>query len=288
MTERLHESQPKPRVSILMLTYNRPQMIGRAIASVRNQTFTDWELLIVQDGSNPETELLVRDWLAKDSRIHFFPRGKAGSIAEASNFGLAEAQAEYVAILDDDDYWCCADKLASQVEFLDGSPEYVGCGGGYVVVDQDGRERGKFLKPEYDDAIRAGALLANPMVNSTTLFRRVINGKPVFYDLTMRQFADWDFWLTMGALGKLYNFPRHLTYYALWEGGSSFRAQRANGRAALRIVYKHRRKYRRFSMGMTLACLYVCYSFLPAGIRRLSYGKLSASKKALSSVRESS
>jgi glycosyltransferase involved in cell wall biosynthesis len=273
-----------PRISVLMLTYNRPQLIGRAVASVCNQAFADWELIIVQDGDNPETGRLLEEWLVKEPRIRYLQRGTVGSIAEASNFGLRAARGEYIAVLDDDDCWNCPDKLARQVEFLDANPEYVGCGGGYVLVDQEGRKRGKLLKPEKDAAIRARALLANPVVNSTALFRRVVNGEAVAYDLSMRQFADWDFWLTMGARGKLYNFPMCLAHYAIWEGGSSFRAQRANGLAALRIVWKHRREYRGFWMAAMLAGLYLGYAWLPTELRRASYTSLSAMKKALASA----
>lgn len=271
----------QPRVSVLMVTYNRPEMIGWAIASVCEQSFAEWELIIVQDGTNPDTERLLKDWLAKDQRIRHLRRGTVGSIAEASNVGLAAARGEYVAILDDDDCWTHTDKLKRQVEFLDANREYVGCGGGFVVRDQKNRQRGKFLKPEQDAAIRARALLANPVANSTALFRRVVAGKPVAYDASIRQFADWDFWLTMGARGKLYNFPSHLAHYTLWEGGSSFQAQRENGRAALRIIRKHRREYRRFVPAVLLACLYLGYACLPLGVRRASYASLSALKKAL-------
>jgi glycosyltransferase involved in cell wall biosynthesis len=271
------------RVSILMLTYSRPQLIGRAIASVCAQSFEDWELIVVQDGSNPETHCLLEAWLAKESRIRYCHRGMPGSIAEASNFGLALARGEYVAILDDDDDWALTDKLARQVDFLDCHPEYVACGGGYIVVDQHGRKRGALLKPETDLAIRARALLANPIVNSTAMFRRVVNGEPALYDTSMRQFADWDFWLTMGAKGKLYNFPNYLAHYALWEGGSSFQNQKDNGRAAIRIVRKHRLQYQGFVLALTFAWLYYLYACLPTLFRRASYSALSALKKALAS-----
>lgn len=264
-----------------MVTYNRPQMIGRAIASVRDQSFAEWELIIVQDGTNPDTEQLLKAWLAKDRRIRHFRRGTVGSIAEASNFGLAAARGDYVAILDDDDYWSDPDKLKRQVEFLDGNPEYVGCGGGYALMDQNDHQRGEYLKPEHDAAIRSRALLANPVANSTSLFRRVVEGQSVAYDASIRQFADWDFWLTMGARGKLYNFPLQLTHYALWEGGSSFQALPENGRAALRIIRKHRREYRGFVPALLSAWLYFCYACLPQGMRRVSYTSLSALKKAL-------
>ena len=274
----------RPKVSVLMVTYNRPQMIGRAIASVCEQSLGEWELIIVQDGTAPDTERLLEDWLANDERIRYFRRGTVGSIAEASNFGLAAARGDYIAILDDDDYWIDRLKLERQVEFLEEHPGYVGCGGGYVVLDRHDRLRGKFLKPQDDAAIRERALVANPMANSTAMFRRVIGGAPVAYDTSMKQFADWDFWLTMGARGKLYNFPFHLAHYTLWEGGSSFQRQRENGRAALRIIRKHRREYRGFAPALLLACLYSCYAYLPERFRRASYASLSALKKALAAA----
>jgi hypothetical protein len=95
------------------------------------------------------------------------------------------------------------EKLARQVDFLDRNPEYVGCGGGYVVVDQHGKKRGMFLKPENDAAIRSRALLANPIANSTAVFRRMIKGEPALYDLAMRGFADWDFWLSAATCGAI-------------------------------------------------------------------------------------
>ena len=271
----------QPKVSVLMVTYNRPQMIGRAVASVCEQSLGDWELLIIQDGSNPDTERLLEEWLARDQRIRYLRRGTVGSIAEASNFGLAAARGDYIAILDDDDYWIDRLKLERQVEFLEENPGYVGCGGGYVVLDQYDRQRGKFLKPQDDAAIRARALLANPIANSTAMFRRVLEGVPLVYDVSMRQFADWDFWLTMGTRGKLYNFPFHLAHYTLWEGGSSFQRQRENGRAAMRIIRKHRRAYGGFAPAVLLAWLYCVYAHLPGGLRRASYASLSALKKAL-------
>src|SRR5690242_18037456 len=143
-----------PKVSILMLTYNRPTRIGRAIASVCHQSFQDWELIIVQDGAHPQTSHIVSSWVVKEPRIRHLVRGTVGSIAEASNFGLMQATGPYIAILDDDDYWSDPDKLVRQVDFLDAHPDYVACGGGYVLVDEQERQRGIFLKPEDDAGIR--------------------------------------------------------------------------------------------------------------------------------------
>lgn len=264
-----------------MLTYKRPQMLARAISSVLGQSFQAWELLVVQDGDTPETGRLVQEWSEKEDRIRYFRRHTIGPITEASNFGLSHARGEYIAILDDDDSWRDPDKLAHQVAFLDTHPEYVACGGGYSVSDENGRFHGVFFKPEHDSAIRARALLANPIANSTAVFRRVVSGTPVTYDGSMRQFADWDFWLSMGSLGKLYNSPVLTTDYTLWKGGSSFQNQRGNALAAIRIICKHRRQYSGFPLALVLASLYFCYTCLPLPVRRFSYNRLSALKKAV-------
>ena len=267
-----------------MLTYNRPKMIGRAIASLVAQSYRDWELVIVQDGDNSETERLVGDWTAQDRRIRYFRRGVVGSIAEASNFGLEQMRGEFVAILDDDDYWAQPDKLARQLEFLEGHGDYVAVGGGYIVIDEHGVERGRYRKPETDAEIRSKALVANPVANSTAMFRRVIGGGAARYDTSMRQFADWDFWLAVGSQGKIHNLPEYLAYYALWEGGSSFKHQKANARAALRIVGKHRPQYGNSVYAYTVAALYLGYAHLPGPVKRASYASLSALKKSLTAA----
>src|SRR5512147_897840 len=96
---------PSPRVSVLMLTFNRPRFISRAIESIVAQTFTDWELIVVHDGPNEEIASIMQGWAAREPRVRYFRRTEKGNIAQANNFGLRQAHGEYVAVLDDDDYW---------------------------------------------------------------------------------------------------------------------------------------------------------------------------------------
>src|SRR3989338_101943 len=150
-------------VSILMTTWNRPQFLGQAIESIRTQTFADWELIIADDGSTDNTKQIVAEWMRKDKRIVYVNPGHLGRIAKISNFGLRGAKGEYVAILDDDDWWMDPKKLEKQVGFIDGHPHWVGCGGGFMAVDKDVMPKGRFLKPDRDADIRKVMLFANPM-----------------------------------------------------------------------------------------------------------------------------
>lgn len=263
-----------------MLTYNRPQLIGRAIQSVVDQRFREWELLVVQDGENERTQSVMAEWRKRDDRICYLPRGTVGNIAEASNHGIRRARGEFLAILDDDDSWATPEKLEKQVAYLDRNPGCVGCGGGVIVVDQDGMEKMRYLRPERHEDIRRGALYTNPMGHSTTVARMAAVMECGGYDETLAGYQDWDLWLKLGLRGKLYNFPEYFLCYTVWEGGGSFQQQAKNTRSALRIAWRHRRDYPGFFGGFSLWLLQHLYAHLPAPVKKASYAFLSRSKKA--------
>ena len=264
-----------------MATWNRANLIGRAIQSVCDQTFKDWELLVIDDGSPDNTETVVQEWQRHEPRIRYIKVPHRGSIAIVSNDGLRAARGEFIAILDDDDWWCDAEKLAKQVAFLDSHPDCVACGGGIILVDTEGREIGRTLKKESDAEIRGVALFANPLVNSTTLFRRAASAAVGDYDETLSQFADWDFWLKLGNQGAFYNFPEHFAAYRVHPGSSSFRRQRENAISAIRIVKRYRRIYPGFWKGMAYAYGYRIYAALPEWFRRATSGFLLVAKKKI-------
>ena len=275
-----------PRVTVLMLTFNRPQFIGRAIRSITNQNFQDWELIVVQDGDNQQTIKVMQEWVSGESRVRYFHRSQPGNIANACNYGIARARGEYIAILDDDDYWPTPDKLKKQVEFLDSHPEYVACGGGVTVVDEHDTPALTYLKPQADADIKRRALYANPMTHSTTLYRKSAAELVGFYEESLAGFQDWDLWLKLGRLGKLYNFPEVFMHYTIWSGGGSFMQSRANTRSAVQIVRRHMGEYRGSWAALFMAYSYFCYARLPRPIRELTFSTLSKLKKRLFSDRK--
>jgi glycosyltransferase involved in cell wall biosynthesis len=274
-----------PRVSVLMLTYNRPQFIGKAIESILAQEFQEWELLVIHDGSNDEIPVLIEEWQKRDSRVQYFHRMMPGNIAEASNFGLAHARGEYIAVLDDDDYWACGDKLSKQTQFLDSHRDHCCCGGGVIVMDPAGREQMRYLKPEEDEQIKRWALMANPLAHSATLYRLESALRTGGYDETLAGFQDWDLWLKLGKLGKLYNFPEYFLHYRVWQGSGSFHQSKGNTESALRITRRYRHDYSGFALAFPLALLYHVYAHMPVRVQRVSYSSLSRLKKALFSDR---
>lgn len=201
-----------------------------------------------------------------------------GRISAVSNVGLREAKGEFVAVLDDDDWWRDPQKLEKQITFLRSHPDYVACGSGIIIVNEAGKETGKALKPETDEAIRRVALMANPMVNSASMFRRAVD---VYYDESLIQLADWNFWLTLGTKGKLYNFQEYFLSYRVWRESISFTRQREHAKASRRIIRAHRNEYPNFRKALAITYLYLWYSYLPFALRKRLNASLSWLKKKI-------
>src|SRR4051812_10833764 len=106
-------SKALPKVSIVMPTYNRAAFILESIASIQRQTYSHWELIIVDDGSEDETEILVNG--LQDSRIHFYKAGRIGVIIRLRCLGMEKVSGELIAFMDSDDLWA-PQKLEKQVQ----------------------------------------------------------------------------------------------------------------------------------------------------------------------------
>src|SRR3989344_5001552 len=95
----------------------------------------------------------------------------------------------------------------------------------------------------------------------------------------MPQFADWDFWLKMGLIGKLYNFPLYFLSYRMWEQGMSFAKQKVNARCAVRIAKRYAHMYPNRFSSLAFAYGYVLYTYVPESVRRFFNPLLSKAKK---------
>ena len=113
-------SSTAPLVSIILATYNRRNLIGESITSVLNQTYPNWELIIVDDGSDDDTSEIVKQYA--DKRIDYFRVPHTGMLGAVRNLGIRKAKGEYIAFQDSDDIWR-EDKLTYQLQLFNKHPE---------------------------------------------------------------------------------------------------------------------------------------------------------------------
>lgn len=253
-------------------------MLRRAIESVLKQSFSAWELIIVDNESTDETPVVLKEFAARDPRIILRRNEHGLFLSQSLDIGLSLARGEYIARLDDDDYWIDIDKSKKQIDFLDTHPECVLVGSGVVVVDGAGNERFRYFKKETDEEIRRTALFANPFSHTTVMFRTAEARKVGGYG-SERYCEDWDLWLRLGQVGKFYNFQEYFTAYTMDGNNDSFLAQRPHTRKALQIIRAHRNEYPGFWKAYILNYAQYAYSFMPRSTRRFFQASLSSWKR---------
>ena len=126
-----------PKVSVLMANYNGERFLASAIVSILEQSYKDFELIVVDDGSKDSSPAILRTFMSKDSRVKGFYFSRNQGLARALNYGLAQVQGEYIARMDSDDL-CHRDRLAKQVTYLDKHPGIYMLGCGYQNIDEHG------------------------------------------------------------------------------------------------------------------------------------------------------
>ena len=276
------ETKKPPQVSIILPTYNRSVQLRRAIGSVLEQSFTDWELIVVDDASTDDTPAVVRAISAHDSRVVYVRNEKNNypDIARTLNRGIEYARGSLIARIDDDDYWIDDDKLEKQVSFFERHSDCAVVGSGMVLVDPNGHEIARYLKKETDQEIRKTALFANPFSHTTVMFRADLARKVGGYG-DWRYAEDWDLWLKMGCVGTLYNFPEYFAAYTVSGKNKSFVYLRAQTKMNFKFLALHKNEYPGYTKACVINLLQYIYSFLPVALRRRFQSVLSNLKRRL-------
>ena len=183
-------SDAAPRVSVILPAYNAEGAVRRAIDSVLAQTMPDFELLVIDDGSEDGTGDVVR--AVEDARIRYVRRPHAG-LPQTLNAGLAEARAPVVAVQDADD-WSAPQRLERQLAVLDARAEVAVVGSRMPEVDADGRELTARAPFEAGDAYHV-LMRFNPISNPSSAYRREVVAALGGYDRRYGCAPEYDLWL---------------------------------------------------------------------------------------------
>ena len=197
-----------PRVTVLLPVFNGEPYLQDAIASVLAQTYRDFELLIVDDGSTDRSPEIAARFAAADGRVRICRREHRG-LVDALNFGIEAARGEYIARADADDV-NLPHRLKTQVELLDATPDVTACGTWVTILDGGA----VWHLPTDPAALHAALLFAIPMFHPTVMVRRrwlVQSG--LRYDPAFAHAEDYDLWERGAANARYANVPRALVRY---------------------------------------------------------------------------
>jgi glycosyltransferase involved in cell wall biosynthesis len=232
-----------PKVSIILPVYNGEEFLRQAINSVLLQSFADWEMIIINDGSSDTSGSIIGSFVSKDSRIRQIVHERNLGLVASLNEGVAVSSGEYLARLDSDDFWSDPDKLARQAAYLDNNPQCGLVGTRAEMVDMAGKHLYDFKPPSDDKNIRKQILLRNCFIHSSILIRKNILQQAGGYRVEDRHVEDYSLWLRMGKLAGFANLPEVSVVYRKNPSGITRTKNREQVRAALQLVEKFKNEY---------------------------------------------
>jgi len=228
--DRLRASNSRPLVTVLLPVRNAEAWIDDTISSLKTQSLTDFEVLVVDDkGEDRSIEILRRSGL-RNLRII---QGRGQGLAQALALGVLESRASIIARQDADDL-SFPERLAVQYEFLSINPDYVACGSAAIEIDEFGRRIGRIEVPLSNAAIRLRMTFLNPFVHSSIMMRKdAVLAVGNYRSPSSSAFPeDFDLWARLSSCGKMMNFPDSLVAYRRTPDGLTSRKQREIGRGA--------------------------------------------------------
>lgn len=199
-----------PKVSVIMPVYNGQEFLRETMDSVLNQTFTDFEFIIINDASKDSTEEIIKSY--EDDRIVYLKNEQNLGVAGALNRGLENAKGEYVARIDADDI-AMPERFQKQVEFMDKHPDVGVCGSHIRIFEQDGAER-DFKYSELDAELRVDMLFNSAFAHPAVMLRKsVLDKNKIFYNRDFEKAEDYRMWYDIMRVSKGYNLQEPLLRY---------------------------------------------------------------------------
>ncbi|MEL1242377.1 glycosyltransferase family 2 protein [Flavobacterium flavipallidum] len=200
----------KPLVSVIIPTFNAEKYISDTIQSVQNQTYQNWEIILVDDASTDATPKIIASFLT-DKRIQFYPLEKNSGTGVARNIALEKAKGKYIAFLDADDLWK-AEKLEKQINFMQ-TYELPFTFSFYEWMDEHGNTLAKRIEAPRNLSYRQ-LFFCNYVGNLTGIYDVDYFGKITISSIRKRQ--DWMLWLDiLKKIKTAKPVPESLAYYRI-------------------------------------------------------------------------
>lgn len=230
-----------PRISVVLAVFNGERHLDNAVRSVLAQTYTDFELIVVDDGSTDMTPRLLAAWAAADARVRIVRQENRG-LTVSLNTGISVAIGTYIARQDADDV-SLPERFARQISHLDAHPEVAAVGSSAAVIDRTGATVGGLAAAVGPLAVRRGLLtLRTTPVHGSMMMRRAAVLTVGGYREAFRAGQDYDLWLRLSERGDVDNLPDVLYQWRL-DRDSIYTSRRTLQLtcAAIALAFAHER-----------------------------------------------
>lgn len=214
--------ESSPRVSVIIPTYNRIHFLREALESLCNQTYSNYEVLVIQNGPFHDAQSIVEEFKNRIAEVKYIHLDLA-SAANARNIGILQSRGEYIAILEDDDRWF-AEKLEKQVKLLDRETDAALVSARAIQIYENGKLGS--LRPEHFKPCDYGMFMQHEAVGliaslSGVMFRKIAAMDTGLFNLKYTISNDVDFYLRLCKKYKITTMEEPLLYYRVHSGNAS-------------------------------------------------------------------
>ncbi|MCH2228037.1 MAG: glycosyltransferase [Candidatus Caenarcaniphilales bacterium] len=209
-----------PLISVVIPSYNQAKYVADNINSILQQTYKNFEIIFIDDGSTDNTEEVLKPFIDKDSRLKYFKQVNSER-AVARSYGISKAEGKYVCLVDSDDTWL-PNKLETQLNIMENNPNIVLC---YAAVNRINPENKPLANASRQQKGASGLvyfhLLKRNFVPSVTPMIRKSALDQVGTQVTdFIPYEDWDFWLRLSRFGEFFHIIEPLGNYRIHPGQS--------------------------------------------------------------------
>lgn len=209
------KDQTMAKISVILPVYNASLYLREAMNSIVNQTYTDWELIIINDGSTDNSQEIILSYT--DQRIKYFENENNLGLISTLNKAINLCSGEYIARMDADDI-SHPKRFAKQVEFLNRNSNYAMCGSFAFIIDNGGNITGKIVHVTENDYLKVNLLFSVPFVHPSIMIRREVLEENLF-DKEYLHAEDYNLWTRIARKHKVANIPDFLLKYR-WHGSN--------------------------------------------------------------------
>ena len=204
-----------PVVSVVMSVYNAEKYLDAAIRSILEQTYNNFEFIIINDGSNDRSLEIIKKYKNEDDRIVLISRENRGLISSL-NEGIAKARGEYIVRMDADDI-SLQFRIEKQLQVMEHDKDIVVCGSWINIFGENINEKvARYF--EHDKQIKANLLVSCCFAHPSVMIRKdAFTHNNILYDERFKNAEDYHLWTQLAKVGKFYNIPEILLKYRFLE-----------------------------------------------------------------------
>ncbi|KQT33879.1 hypothetical protein ASG22_17415 [Chryseobacterium sp. Leaf405] len=200
-----------PKISVILPAFNAEKYLSDAVDSILSQSYTDFELLIINDGSSDSTKDIILGY--NDKRIRYIENERNLGLIETLNKGILLSKGKYIARMDADDI-CDLSRFEIQIDFMEKNTEYIICSSSRKEFTENISQYHLSMLPVDNISIRIHSVFSTPFTHPAVMFRSdIIKENNLFFEKDFKYAEDYQLWIKILQYGKGYNFKLPLLYY---------------------------------------------------------------------------